>query len=281
MQSETDMPTHSSSVAEKAEEKSIKEAANLKPITIYETIRREGEEELLRPARSLIWSGIAAGVLISFSVLGMSVFRTYLPDSEWRYLVESLGYSLGFLLVIMGRMQLFTENTIMTVLPIIAKPSPKSFLQLGRLWGLVLGANVVGCFVAAAALVHTPMLSLDVMGSFLAVSKHAMEIPAGESFVRGIPAGLIIAAMVWMLPQARSNSFIVVVTFTWLIAVSGFTHIVAGSTEMAFMILSGNLGVGEAVFGFFVPVFFGNVIGGTVVFSFLAWAQVKPEAEQR
>ena len=101
-----------------AEEKSVSEATALSPKLIYEVIRREGEEELARSKRSLIWSGIAAGVMISLSVLGEAVFRTYLPDTAHRFLIENLGYSLGFLAVIMGRMQLFTENTITTVLPI-------------------------------------------------------------------------------------------------------------------------------------------------------------------
>ena len=83
---------------------SIEEATALAPRLIYEIIRREGEEEINRTARSLIWSGIAAGILISFSVLGEAIFRTYLPDTPARFLIENLGYSFGFLLVILGRM---------------------------------------------------------------------------------------------------------------------------------------------------------------------------------
>jgi hypothetical protein len=94
----------------RADEQSMQDATKLSSRLIYEVIRRDGEEELERPTRSLVWSGVAAGIMISFSVLGEAIFRTYLPDTPSSYLIENLGYSLGFLLVILGRMQLFTEN---------------------------------------------------------------------------------------------------------------------------------------------------------------------------
>jgi formate-nitrite transporter family protein len=126
-----------------ADERAVDEAATLSPKLIYEVVRREGEAELRRPTQSLIWSGIAAGLLISFSLLGEAILRTHLPDTPSRYLIENMGYTLGFLLVILGRMQLFTENTITTVLPVMVEPSAAMFGRLARLWGIVLAANVV------------------------------------------------------------------------------------------------------------------------------------------
>lgn len=147
--------SHAVDVEDAEEEKSVNEAAALSPRMIYEVIRREGEEELARTKRSLIWSGIAAGMLISLSVLGEAIFRAHLPDTSWRPLLENLGYSLGFLAVIMGRMQLFTENTITTVLPIMQQRSVYSFFCMTRLWAIVLTANVIGAFAAGALFVFT------------------------------------------------------------------------------------------------------------------------------
>lgn len=95
--------------------------------------------------------------------------------------------------------------------------------------------------------------------------------------MRAIPAGILIAAIVWMLPQAEDASFFVILTFTWLIAAGDFTHIVAGSVEMAFLAVRGDLGFYDAVFGFFLPVLAGNVVGGTVIFTLMAWGQVRHE----
>lgn len=143
----------------------------------FEVIRRDGLEELGRPKLSLMWSGIAAGIMISLSVLGEAVFRTYLPDAQWSYLVENLGYSLGFLVVILGRMQLFTENTITTVLPVMQDPCAAMFRRLATLWGIVLTANVVGAFVAAFMFAHTSAIPAELLPAITELSLHATGFP--------------------------------------------------------------------------------------------------------
>ncbi|MFD2741517.1 formate/nitrite transporter family protein [Sulfitobacter aestuarii] len=274
-------PRHTSTeVEEEAEEKSVTEAAALSPRLIYEVIRRDGEEELARSKRSLIWSGVAAGMMISLSLLGEAIFRTYLPDTTYRYLFENLGYSFGFLAVIMGRMQLFTENTITTVLPVIQERTMKGVLSLLRLWAIVLSANVIGAFAVAALFVFTSALPPELMPAIEALSHHATGMPANESFWRAIPAGVIVALIVWMLPQANESAFFLILTFTWLIAAGDFTHIVAGSVEMAVLLWQGSLGLEQAIFGFFLPVLSGNIIGGTVIFTLVAWGQVRDDVEK-
>lgn len=264
-------------IVKNAKEKSVEQAAKLSPRLIHEVIRHDGEEELQRPFRSLFWSGVAAGVLISFSVIGKAVFSTYLPDAPWLPLIQNFGYAFGFLLVILGRMQLFTENTIVTVLPVMSKRTADSLMRLLRLWAIVLGANLIGCFIAATAMAYGGVLPKEIAGEAVLISEKVMALPALDSFARGVPAGILIAALVWMLPQSRGSSFWVILLFTWLIAVCGFTHIVAGSVEMAYLMILGQLGALEAVFGFFLPVLAGNVVGGTLIFAFLAWAQVSDE----
>jgi formate/nitrite transporter FocA (FNT family) len=267
-------------IEHEAEEKSVSEAAALSPKMIYEVIRRDGEEELARTKRSLLWSGIAAGMLISLSVLGEAIFRTYLPDAPWRFLVENLGYSLGFLAVIMGRMQLFTENTITTVLPIMRERTWQALGRMARLWIIVLSANVAGAFAAASLFVFTAALPADIMPALVSLSEHATGMTASESFWRAIPAGVIVALIVWMLPQAAEAAFFLILTFTWLIAAGDFTHIVAGSVEMAVLLLRGELGGTQAIFGFFLPVLVGNIIGGTIIFTLVAWGQVRDDVKE-
>ncbi len=262
-----------------AREQSLDEAASLSPHMIYEVIRREGEEELRRTKRSLFWSGAAAGILISLSVLGEATFRAYLPDTPARFLLENLGYSLGFLAVIMGRMQLFTENTITTVLPLMRKRTLWALGSMLRLWVIVLGANVLGAFAAAALFVYTPAVAPDTFAAIISLSEHATGMPAGEGFWRAIPAGVIVALIVWMLPQASEAAFFLILTFTWMIAAGDFTHIVAGSVEMAVLVLDGSLSGYDAVFRFFLPVLAGNIIGGTVIFTLVAWGQVRDEVK--
>lgn len=255
----------------------VKRADTLSPKQIFEVIRRDGVEELERPNRSLMWSGVAAGIMISLSVLGEAVFRTYLPDAPWSYLVENLGYSLGFLVVILGRMQLFTENTISTVLPVMQEPSRAMFNRVATLWSIVLLANVVGAFVAALTFAYTSAIPADLLPAIESLSRHATGFAPLEAFQRAIPAGVLIAAIVWMLPESDGFGFFVILVFTWMIAAGDFTHVVAGSVEMAFLMVQGKLAITDAVFGFFLPVLAGNILGGTVIFTLLAFGQVRDE----
>ncbi|MBM7069915.1 formate/nitrite transporter family protein [Actibacterium sp. 188UL27-1] len=271
--------TDSALIEEERELEAVEEATGLSPRLIFETIRRHGEEELRRPIRTLFWSGIAAGILISFSVLGEAFLRAHLPDADWRYVVENLGYSLGFLLVILGRMQLFTENTITTVVPVILDPCRSTWAQMGTLWAVVLAANIIGAFLMATFLIYTPVLTPDLKNVVGELSRHATGMPPLDGFVRGIPAGILIAAIVWMLPTAQNNEVWVIVLFTWLIALGDFTHIIAGSVEMAILMVQGQLPLGDAVFRFFLPVLAGNVVGGTAVFTMMTYAQIRPEIE--
>ena len=266
------MPDYSQDEAD-----ATKRAESLSPKLIFEVIRRDGMEELERPNRSLMWSGVAAGILISLSVLGEAIFRTYLPDTGWRHLVENLGYSFGFLCVILGRMQLFTENTITTVLPVLRDPCAAMFRKVASLWFIVLAANVVGAFVAAAMFAHTSAIPAELLPAITDLSRHATGFDPLVAFQRAIPAGVLIAAIVWMMPQSDGFGFFVILIFTWMIAAGDFTHVVAGSVEMAFLMVQGDLPLFDAVFRFFLPVLAGNVLGGTLIFALLAFGQVRNE----
>ncbi|WP_107844358.1 formate/nitrite transporter family protein [Litoreibacter ponti] len=258
----------------------VEENVGLNSKMIFEVIRREGEEELERPKRSLIWSGVAAGVMISLSVLGEAIFRTYLPEAEWAYLVENLGYSLGFLVVILGKMQLFTENTITTVVPVVHNPSRRMFRQVGSLWTIVLAANVVGAFAVALLFAYTSAIPAELKPAIEELSRHATGFPAMEAFQRGIPAGVLVAAIVWLLPESEGSKFFVIVVFTWLIAAGDFTHVVAGSVEMAYLMVQGLLTPLDGLLQFFLPVLAGNIVGGTVIFTLLAFGQVRDELDE-
>src|SRR6056297_344175 len=141
-----------------AEEKQAEEFEKVPASVIFEAIRREGDHELCRPNSALWWSGVAAGLAISTSVLCKGFLASILPEEDWAAGISNLGYTVGFLIVILGRMQLFTENTITPILPLFLSPTRANFSQTARLWGIVFAANLVGCLAAALALVHGQIL---------------------------------------------------------------------------------------------------------------------------
>src|SRR4051812_27551508 len=101
---------------------------------VYEAIKREGESELERPSVDLAYSGLAAGLSMGFSFATEALLRNRLPDTEWRPLIAKLGYAVGFLIVILGRQQLFTENTLTPIIPLLDRESDVTAPSVLRLW---------------------------------------------------------------------------------------------------------------------------------------------------
>ncbi len=240
---------------------------------VHEAIRLEGEEELSRPTQALLWSGLAAGLSMGFSLVGEGILRSALPDAPWRPLVSKLGYSLGFLFVILGRQQLFTENTLTVILPLMRAPTARNAARVARLWAVVLLANVVGAFAFAG--------SLSLGDSFSAVHRQVFGELGREAFapgfvvvlVRGIYGGWLIALMVWLLPAARSARFFVIVAVTWLVGAASFSHAIAGSVEVLYLVARGDLSLADYLRGFLLPAFLGNSIGGVSLVAAINHAQ--------
>ncbi|HWJ17862.1 MAG TPA: formate/nitrite transporter family protein [Geobacterales bacterium] len=259
------------------EQSEVREAQRPRAPVVYEIIRLEGESELKRPIASLWWSGVAAGISIGFSFLSQAALAAGLPQSQWNHILTSLGYSVGFIIVILGRQQLFTENVLTAVLPVITRWKVSWFLRMLRLWGVVLAANVLGCFVFACAFALLPMLSDQVTGEMAKLVETLMRNSAWEMFAKGIGAGWLIASLVWILASVSSGQFLVIGLLTYLISLLQFTHIVAGTAEVLYGWLAGFLTFYDASVKFFLPTLAGNVFGGTILFSVLSYGQVREE----
>lgn len=255
----------------------IEELSTPRTPVIYEVVRRMGEEEMERPLFSLWWSGVAAGLSISFSLLAQAVLTTHLPEASWRDLITSLGYSIGFLIAVLGRQQLFTESTITVVLPVFKDLNVGNLWRMMRLWAIVLLANLAGTLFAAAFCTYFPTLPDALYDGMMSISRELVEIEWWSMFFRGISSGFLIAAMVWMLPTAEAAKVAVITIMTWLIAVGSFTHIVAGSMEAWLLVLAGDWTLWQMLIQFAAPVLIGNMVGGTALFALISYAQVMEE----
>jgi formate/nitrite transporter FocA (FNT family) len=259
------------------EVRDVEELSTPRTPVIYEIVRKHGDEEMERPAFSLWWSGLAAGLAISFSVLAQAILQQHLPDAGWRPLIASIGYSFGFLIVILGRQQLFTESTITAVLPVISDPRPAKIASMLRMWGIVLAANLTGTLFAALFCTLTPVTDPAYLEQMLSLGRHLVELSWAQKFVRGISAGFLIAALVWIRPAAEGSQVALIFVMTYLIAVTGSTHIVAGSMETFLLVVNGELSPLAMAGQFFIPVLAGNIVGGTALFGLLAYGQVVKE----
>ncbi|MBW8771504.1 MAG: formate/nitrite transporter family protein [Gemmatimonadetes bacterium] len=255
------------------EEQHVREAQSLDAKSTYEVIRREGQKELERSTDALFWSGLAAGLSMGFSFLTEGILRAKLPDAPWRELVAKLGYCVGFLVVILGSQQLFTENTLTPMVPLLSRKSDTKVGDVLRLWAAVFVANMIGTLLFGLAMAKLAVVEPDIKRALSDIAGEAMRHDWWTTFLHAIYAGWIIALLVWVLPGAEHNKVAVIVVMTWLIAVGGFAHVVAGSSEVFYAAWRGEASWADALAGFVLPSLIGNMVGGITLVAALNHAQ--------
>ncbi|MEP6899345.1 MAG: formate/nitrite transporter family protein [Rhodanobacter sp.] len=246
---------------------------------LHEIIRSSGEEELKRTVSALAWSSLAAGLSMGFSMLARAVLHRYVGGMPGGYLIESLGYPLGFLLVILSRQQLFTENVMTAVLPVMTEPSLKNFRCFLRLWSVVLVGNLLGVSLFAFGLLHLQQFDAATQKAFVDVGEALMVNSPWQMFTKGILAGWLISMMVWMLAAAEKSRFAVIFMCTYVIAIGGFTHAIVGSVEAMYLVFAGRLDFVDCVTRFALPTLAGNIVGGSLIFALISHAQVRSDGD--
>ena len=243
-------------------------------LVVHETIRKNGEEELNRPISALAWSGLAAGLSMGFSFLMQALLRSSLPDAPWRPLITNLGYPFGFLIVIIGRQQLFTENTLTAIIPLLTRRNFTTFLSVLKLWAVVLTANLIGAHVFAWVMGNSSVVRPDVQEAMRQIAVAAADVSPASAILRGIFAGWLIATVVWMLAATDSGRIPIIVILTYLVGLAGLTHVVVGSVEVSFLVVTGAKSWMSYLTGYLAPTLLGNIIGGVSLVSSLNHAQV-------
>ena len=264
-------------VAPELTEKQREEAEERTSVSVdvlHEAIRHDGEEELNRPVSALAWSGLAAGLSMGFSLVTQALFRAYLPDQPWRTLVTRLGYPVGFIIVILGRQQLFTENTLTAIIPLLARRNMTTLFHVLKLWSVVLVANLVGAHLFAWVVGNTPMFKPDVQAAMLVIGKQAAAVSFGSAVLRGIFAGWLIAMVVWIIAAIDTGRIIVIIILTYIVGLAEFTHIIAGAVEVLFPVMVGASGWVQTAWGYLLPTLLGNIIGGVSLTAVVNHAQV-------
>ncbi|MDM8190050.1 hypothetical protein EVS84_05350 [Pseudomonas koreensis] len=245
---------------------------------LHEIIRTQGDQELERSIAALWWSALAAGLTMGLSLMGMGLLNSRLPDGDEFKVIASFGYCAGFLAVILARQQLFTENTLTAVLPVMTKPTLKNFLRLIRLWTVVLVGNLCGTILVAYVMLELPIFDSKTDVAFLEIGRKVMEHSASQMFAKGIVSGWMIATMVWMIPSMESAKMWIIILITYFMALGDFTHIVVGSAEVSYLVFAGELPWSDFWAVFAAPTLAGNIIGGSFIFALISHAQIRSES---
>ncbi|WP_017902956.1 formate/nitrite transporter family protein [Pseudomonas asplenii] len=245
---------------------------------LHEIIRLQGDQELERSVAALGWSALAAGLTMGLSLMAMGLLNSRLPEGEAFRVIASFGYCAGFLAVILARQQLFTENTLTAVLPLMSQPTLSNVGRLLRLWGVVLAGNLCGTLLVAYVMLHLPIFDSKTDLAFLEIGRKVMEHEPAQMFAKGIVSGWMIATMVWMIPSMESAKMWIIILITYLMALGDFTHIVAGSAEVSYLVFAGELSWREFWLHFAGPTLAGNIIGGSCIFALISHAQIRSES---
>jgi formate/nitrite transporter FocA (FNT family) len=259
------------------ERRQAADGAPIGALVIHEIIRDQGEEELERSFNGLAWSGIAAGLSIGFSFLTQATLQARLPDTPWRPLVAGFGYSVGFLIVILGRQQLFTETTLTALIPALTRRNLRTVLATLRVWVIVLTANIAATWIFAGIAAQPGIFPEPTIQAMTELAAFAVGGSFWHTVMAGGSAGWLIGLMVWLLPSAQGSRALIIILLTYVIAICQFPHIIAGSVEAAFGVFTGHATIGDYVIRFLIPTFLGNVAGGTILAALLNHAPLATE----
>ena len=252
----------------------------LTAVEIHDNILEPGKKEMERPTASLLWSSLASGLVIGFSFLA-SAFASQLVSEEHRHAAAAAAYPIGFIFVIMARSELFTENTLVPVIPFLEHRDRETFLKLLRMWGLLLLGNLVGALIFGWVLARTPVVSAELHPSLTRMAAEATSGGFGQVVYAGVFAGWLIALLTWLLASTHSTG--AQIALIWLctapISALQFRHSIAGSVEAFYRASAGEASWGSMLGNFVVPSVLGNAIGGVLLVALLNYGQVAPEKD--
>lgn len=243
----------------------------------------QGLEELNRPAPGLLLSGLSAGLDVGFSLFFMAVVYTLMmpvtPEPLTTFLVANM-YSVGFIFVILGRSELFTEHTALAVFPLLDGRATTG--QVGRLWGLVYASNLVGATLAALLAVNLgPRLGVIDPEAVQYIGHKMVDTSAGTMLLSAIAAGWLMGMVSWLVSAARDTTARIIVV--WLITtgmgLAGLHHCIVGTTEVLAAVFSGGDTTMADFARFLVISTVGNTIGGVTMVALLKYGHASRTVE--
>ncbi|WP_126664403.1 formate/nitrite transporter family protein [Haloterrigena salifodinae] len=251
---------------------------------IFQRVVATAEEEIDSSSRELFYSGLAAGFAITLTFLGHAAVAAAVPGEPTGLLAATL-YPIGFLFIVMGRYQLFTENTLPPVTLVLTRIA--SLPLLLRLWMIVLVGNVLGATMGALVLAKTGVFTPESTRLAVEFGLEAVETPWWDLFFKAIFAGWLVAGMVWLNHATRDSTarLLLIYGIIYMIPATGLHHVVVTSCEAMYLVFSDAASLAAVTVDLFLPVLLGNTIGGVVLVALLNYAQTRerrfPKQQER
>ena len=249
------------------------ETSRLSAAEIFGRVERGAEEELERPMRNLAMSAVSAGLAMGISGLGVAVLLHVLGHDRVGESVAYLAYPLGFLIVIIGRQQLFTENTLFPVALVLDQR--RYLARTLRLWVVVLSGNLVGTLMFALLATQTSAIAPAVTSELAALGIDAGSQGFATVFWTGVIGGWLIALVAWLVTASTDTVGQVLIIFvvTYLVGVGHFAHSIAGSGEVLAAVLTRDLPA-TSFLSWLAGAVLGNAAGGVIIVALFNYGQV-------
>jgi formate/nitrite transporter FocA (FNT family) len=243
-------------------------------VEILEQVIENGHEELNRSTHALAFSGVAGGMTMGLTGLGVAIAQATLGPGQWQDLVAHLLYPLGFIAVIIGRAQLFTENTLYPV--IIVLDERRRVWNMLRLWGTVFASNVLGALLFALLAERVPSLMPAYAEALVKLGLAALGNTTDFIFWSGVIGGWLIALVAWMVSASHwtIGQIAIVWMLTFVVGIGHFAHCIATSGEILAAVVSGSAPV-LTYLHWLLFATLGNIAGGVTIVSLLNYGQVK------
>lgn len=274
---------------QRSEQKSTSEAAveALDTVTtrrsaqeIYSKVERNARDELQRSTRALAFSGIAGGLTMGLTGLGVAVAQAELGPGKVQEFVSLLFYPLGFIAVIIGRAQLFTENTLYPVALILTERKLEHVWNTLRLWTVVFACNILGAALFAALAIKTPSLHSEVANHLVQLGVRAAEGSFWPIFWSGVIGGWIIALMAWIVSASHwtIGQVVIVWVLTSVVGLGHFAHCIASTGEILSSVFAGHLPASRYAY-WIAAATLGNIVGGVFFVTVLNFGQISDDKE--
>lgn len=235
----------------------------------------EGSQRLHRSWREVLVTGFFGGTDIAVGVLA---YLAVLNATD-QPLLAGLAFSVGFLALLLGRSELFTEGFLVPVTTVAAKRA--SVAQLLKLWSGTLVANLAGGWVLMWLIMTAlPRLHEQTVESAMHYATAPLSL---ETVALSLLGGMVITLMTRMQHGTDSVPGKIAAAIAGALLLAGLQlfHSILDS-----LLIFGALITGDAPFGYldwlswFGYTAVGNVVGGLLLVTLLRLVRSKDRLQE-
>lgn len=245
-------------------------------VDIYERVCDDTVEELERPPSSLAFSGLFAGFTVGAAPLAYALAIVTLGSDDPAKFIAALLYPIGYIAVIIGRAQFFTENTLYPAMVSMRRPE---YLRISaRLWAIVYATNIAGALLFAMLVMFTGAFGDATQAQFVAEGVGDTSGPLTSTFWSAVVTGWLLALVAWLVEasETATGQIIVIFALTFIVGLGGFDHCVATTVEAFTALFEGPLSFSDLA-GWLAVTTAGNIAGGVLIVAALNYGQVRAE----